>query len=93
VQFLSIYPGDPTTPGYTSKKDSLRASRMGSTPHIPSLPISWLDAQPILSALNGHGASGKEVNRTGWVGAIPGVSLGYSTKNTLRDKLTIPHIR
>jgi N-acetylated-alpha-linked acidic dipeptidase len=77
VQFLSIYPGDPTTPGYTSKEDSPRADKSGSVPHIPSLPISWLDAQPILQALNGFGTAGAEVNRTGWVGAIPGVN--YST--------------
>ena len=77
VQFLSIYPGDPTTPGYTSKEDSPRADKSGSVPHIPSLPISWLDAQPILQALNGFGTTGVDVNRTGWVGAIPGVN--YST--------------
>ena len=77
VQFLSIYPGDPTTPGYASKQDSPRADKSNSVPHIPSLPISWLDAQPILQALNGFGTSGAEVNRTGWVGAIPGVN--YST--------------
>ncbi|ORY06227.1 N-acetylated-alpha-linked acidic dipeptidase-like protein 2 [Clohesyomyces aquaticus] len=77
VQFLSIYPGDPTTPGYTSKEDSLRADISHSTPHIPSLPISWKDAQPILQALNGYGTNGTSVNRTGWVGAIPGVT--YST--------------
>lgn len=77
VQFLSTYPGDPTTPGYVSKRDSPRADRTDVTPQIPSLPISWLDAQPILQALNGFGTSGAQVNRTGWVGAIPGVN--YST--------------
>ncbi|KAF2712712.1 N-acetylated-alpha-linked acidic dipeptidase-like protein 2 [Pleomassaria siparia CBS 279.74] len=77
VQFLSIYPGDPTTPGYTSKEDSPRADKSNSVPHIPSLPISWLDAQTILQALDGFGTPGVQVNRTGWVGAIPGVN--YST--------------
>ncbi|KAF1359989.1 N-acetylated-alpha-linked acidic dipeptidase-like protein 2 [Lizonia empirigonia] len=77
VQFLSTYPGDPTTPGYVSKKDSPRSDRSIITPQIPSLPISWLEAQPLLQALNGFGSSGVEVNRTGWVGAIPGVN--YST--------------
>lgn len=77
VQFLSIYPGDPTTPGYVSKQDSPRADRSNSVPRIPSLPISWADAQPILQALNGYGTNGTDVNRTGWVGAIPGVT--YST--------------
>jgi N-acetylated-alpha-linked acidic dipeptidase len=77
VQFLSTYPGDPTTPGYVSKPDSERADRSKITPQIPSLPISWIEAQPILKALNGYGTNGTQVNRTGWVGAIPGVT--YST--------------
>jgi N-acetylated-alpha-linked acidic dipeptidase len=90
VQFLSIYPGDPTTPGYTSKQDSPRADRGGSVPHIPSLPISWLDAQPILQALDGFGTNGSEVNRTGWVGAIPDVS--YSTGQGAGVTLTMSNV-
>lgn len=73
VQFLSTYPGDPTTPGYVSKEDSPRSDRSTITPQIPSLPISWAEAQPLLQALNGFGPSSAEINRTGWVGAIPGV--------------------
>lgn len=96
VQFLSIYPGDPTTPGYTSKQDSPRADKGNSVPHIPSLPISWIDAQPILEALNGYGTAGAEVNRTGWVGAIPGVNYStgqgagasLSMSNIMEDKYT-----
>ncbi|KAF2203844.1 transferrin receptor ectodomain, apical domain-containing protein [Delitschia confertaspora ATCC 74209] len=76
VQFVSIYPGDPTTPGYASKGDSPRSDKSGSVPRIPSIPISWVDAQPILQSLNGHGPAGTDVNRTGWVGAIPGVIQG-----------------
>lgn len=77
VQFLSTYPGDPSTPGYVSKPGSPRADRSSITPQIPSLPISWIEAQPLLQALNGFGTNGTGVNRTGWVGAIPGVT--YST--------------
>ncbi|KAF2464932.1 glutamate carboxypeptidase 2 [Lindgomyces ingoldianus] len=96
VQFLSIYPGDPTTPGYTSKEDSPRADISLSVPRIPSLPISWKDAQPILKALNGYGANGTLVNRTGWVGAIPGVqyntgqgsSATLTMSNQMEDKMT-----
>ncbi|KAH8627718.1 putative glutamate carboxypeptidase [Alternaria alternata] len=69
--------GDPTTPGYVSKPDSPRADRTEITPQIPSLPISWIEAQPLLQALNGFGTNGTAVNRTNWVGAIPGV--GYFT--------------
>lgn len=96
VQFLSTYPGDPTTPGYASKKDSPRADKRDNVPNIPSLPISWLDAQPILQALNGHGTSGEDVNRTRWVGAIPGVDYStgvgsgasLSLSNVMKDNYT-----
>ncbi|KAF2737623.1 N-acetylated-alpha-linked acidic dipeptidase-like protein 2 [Polyplosphaeria fusca] len=90
VQFLSIYPGDPTTPGYTSKEDSPRADKSNTAPHIPSLPISWVDAQPILQALNGFGTTGTAVNRTGWVGAIPGVN--YSTGQGSNAVLSMSNI-
>ena len=96
VQFLSTSPGDPTTPGYPSKRDSPRADKSDRVPRIPSLPISWLDAQPILQALNGHGTSGEEVNRTKWVGEIPGVDYStgvgsgasLSLSNVMRDNYT-----
>jgi N-acetylated-alpha-linked acidic dipeptidase len=48
-----------------------------TVPKIPSLPISWLEAKPLLVALNGHGFDAKTVNRLNWVGAIDGVD--YST--------------
>lgn len=95
VQFLSTYPGDPTTPGYPSKRDSPRTSIKEVTPHIPSLPLSWIEAQPIVQALDGFGVSGKDVNRTNWVGAFnatystgpaPGVTLRLS--NFMEDKIT-----
>ncbi|KAK2805671.1 hypothetical protein FQN51_009174 [Onygenales sp. PD_10] len=76
VQFLSTYPGDPTTPGYPSREDSPRADKSPVVPKIPSIPISYANAIPILSALDGHGASGEKVNRTGWVGAL---NVSYST--------------
>ncbi|KAF2498023.1 N-acetylated-alpha-linked acidic dipeptidase-like protein 2 [Lophium mytilinum] len=77
VEFLSTYAGDPTTPGYPSKFGSPRSDRFVVTPRIPSIPISWLDAQPLLQALDGHGFTGEEVNRTGWLGGIGNVT--YST--------------
>ncbi|KAI0839059.1 Zn-dependent exopeptidase [Hypoxylon sp. FL0890] len=55
VQYISIAPGDPTTPGYPSKPGVPRASVNGSIPSIPSLPISYAEALPILKALNGLG--------------------------------------
>ncbi|KAI2468776.1 glutamate carboxypeptidase [Annulohypoxylon bovei var. microspora] len=76
VQFLSIYPGDPTTPGYPSKEDSPRTDPSRVLPKIPSIPISYVNAIPILAALDGQGTAGAEVNRTGWVGAL---NVSYST--------------
>lgn len=87
VQFLSTYPGDPTTPGYPSKPDSPRTGIDKVTPQIPSLPLSWVEAQPLIQALDGHGPTGTEINRTNWIGAFnasyssgpaPGVTLSMS---------------
>ncbi|KAJ4514588.1 hypothetical protein HRR78_005901 [Exophiala dermatitidis] len=95
VQFLSTYPGDPTTPGYPSRFDSPRADTSPVTPRIPSLPISWKDAQPLLQALDGHGPNGETVNRTNWVGKLnatystgpaPGTTISLS--NVMRDEIT-----
>ncbi|KAF2006416.1 Zn-dependent exopeptidase [Amniculicola lignicola CBS 123094] len=54
-QFLSFAPGDPTTPGYPSKPGAPRLPVDHAIPHIPSIPISYQDALPLLKALNGHG--------------------------------------
>ncbi|KYK54633.1 hypothetical protein DCS_06593 [Drechmeria coniospora] len=63
VQYLSIRPGDPTTPGYPSKPGAPRAPADDSTPSIPSIPISYADAIPILKALNGHGPDAASLNK------------------------------
>jgi N-acetylated-alpha-linked acidic dipeptidase len=59
VQFLPMYPGDPSTPGVASVP-SLPASKRIPTgklqydlPSIPSDPLSSADATPILRALDG----------------------------------------
>lgn len=53
--FVGVAPGDPTTPGYPSKPGVPRGPANVSTPSIPSLPISYAEALPLLQALNGHG--------------------------------------
>ncbi|CAO2649807.1 Nn.00g010990.m01.CDS01 [Neocucurbitaria sp. VM-36] len=63
VQFLSFAPGDPTTPGYPSKPGAPRLPVDHAMPHIPSLPISYLDALPLLKALNGHGPKASSFNK------------------------------
>ncbi|KAI0550511.1 hypothetical protein F4679DRAFT_542663 [Xylaria curta] len=62
VEYLSMGPGDPTTPGYPSKPGVPREPTDGILPRIPSLPISYAEALPILKALNGHGPKAKNIN-------------------------------
>ncbi|KAF9058017.1 Zn-dependent exopeptidase [Panaeolus papilionaceus] len=51
VQFLSSYPGDPTTPGYPAYEDAERTEG-SNIPKIPSLPISWANAQRLLQEID-----------------------------------------
>ncbi len=55
IQDLTIYPGDPLTPGYASTKDAKRIplSQVTDLPHIPCLPISYGNAEKLLSNLAG----------------------------------------
>ncbi|KAJ5308897.1 hypothetical protein PENANT_c013G05105 [Penicillium antarcticum] len=62
TQFLSILPGDPTTPGYPSKPGCERQDPHKSIPSIPSLPISYNEVLPFLKALNGHGPKASDYN-------------------------------
>lgn len=50
MQFLSIYPGDPTTPGYPAYENSTRTEG-SNIPSIPSLPISWRTAERLLEEI------------------------------------------
>jgi N-acetylated-alpha-linked acidic dipeptidase len=62
VQFLPIYPGDPTTPGVASVPNLPAAERLPTDklqydrPSIPANPLSSADAAPILRALSGPAA-------------------------------------
>ncbi|KAF2850008.1 N-acetylated-alpha-linked acidic dipeptidase-like protein 2 [Plenodomus tracheiphilus IPT5] len=89
VAFLSTYPGDPTTPGYPSKEDSPRLEKK-TVPGIPSLPISWTEAKPLLQALNGAGLRAEDIARPNWQGAIPDVR--YSSGPASGTTLTINNI-
>jgi len=62
-QYLSFAPGDPTTIGYPSKPGAPRQSPDGKIPDIPSLPISYIEALPLLKALNGHGPNATSFNK------------------------------
>jgi N-acetylated-alpha-linked acidic dipeptidase len=70
VQYMFKYPGDATTPGVASTPslaDSQRLplQKIDSLPSIPSVPISYKDASPILEHLGGPGVP------KGWQGALP----------------------
>ncbi|KIX04555.1 uncharacterized protein Z518_05425 [Rhinocladiella mackenziei CBS 650.93] len=77
TQFLSVLPGDPTTPGYPSKPGVPRVDPHGSTPQIPSLPISYVDALPLLRALNGHGLNASDFNDD-WRGGLGYKGVDYN---------------
>jgi N-acetylated-alpha-linked acidic dipeptidase len=70
VQYMFKYPGDATTPGVASTPDLSDAKRVPlekieSLPNIPSMPISYKDAAPILEHLTGPAVP------KGWQGALP----------------------
>ncbi len=64
---LPICPGDPLTPGVgaTASAKRLRLEEAQTLTKIPVLPLSYADAQPLLSALKGP------VPPEGWRGALP----------------------
>jgi N-acetylated-alpha-linked acidic dipeptidase len=70
IQYMFKYPGDPTTPGFASLPslpDSKRVppAKAAAMPKIPTMPISYGDARPILENL-----AGPESPRE-WQGALP----------------------
>ena len=75
VQFLSVYPGDPTTPGEPAYPNVTRIEG-GNFPSIPSLPISFEDALPILKHLEGKGPKAADLGAE-WVGGLGFFGLDY----------------
>ena len=67
VQYMFFYPGDPLTPGWgaTGAAERNSADFAKNMPRIPSLPISYFDAEKILRHL-----AGANVPR-GWQGGLP----------------------
>ncbi len=64
---LPLRPGDPLTPMRGATEDATRLERSDAETlmQIPVLPISWLDAQPLLEALGGETAPAD------WRGGLP----------------------
>lgn len=70
VEYMFLYPGDATTPGIASTPSLPASKRIPPDksqvlPRIPSTPLSWHDAEPILRALGGRSVP------AGWQGALP----------------------
>jgi N-acetylated-alpha-linked acidic dipeptidase len=64
---MGLYPGDPLTPGIGATKDAKRLamSDAATIMKIPTIPISYADAQVFLAALTGP------VAPQSWRGALP----------------------
>jgi len=67
VMDMPLYPGDPLTPGVGATKDAkrLKLSEAPTLTKVPTLPISYGDAQPLLAALTGPVAPER------WRGGLP----------------------
>lgn len=85
TSFLSLLPGDPTTPGYASKPGVPRADPHYSTPKIPSLPISYQDALPLLTALNGYGPKASDFGSAWQGGGLSHKGIEYNIGPTPDD--------
>lgn len=78
------YPGDPLTPGTPSISGTPRLSpdEAASVLRIPTVPISWGDARPLLAALGGP------IAPEAWRGALPlTYRVGGDDKVRLRLKV------
>ncbi len=67
ILYLTSYAGDPLTPGVAATRDARRINPKDSPtlPHIPTTPLSYQDATPILENLTGP------VAPASWQGALP----------------------
>ncbi|KAL1583100.1 hypothetical protein WHR41_08302 [Cladosporium halotolerans] len=83
VSLVSWVIGDPLTPGWASNEGAKRVD-VEDNPRlvsIPSLPIGWRDAEPLLKALQGHGLNVPEK----WVGGPPGFASRWASGNASND--------
>jgi hypothetical protein len=83
VGLMSWVIGDPLTPGWASTEKAHR-NAVEDNPGlvgIPSLPIAWRDAEPLLKALQGHGLEVPD----GWVGGPPDFAEKWSSGNVSND--------
>lgn len=81
VALSSWVVGDALTPGWAStvKADRVSEDDNPGLVKIPSLPLSWRDAQKLLQALKGHG---QKVPSDDWVGGVPDVEWWIGDKTS-----------
>lgn len=67
VMDISLYPGDPQTPGVGAVPGAklISLDQVKTVPKIPVLPISYADATPLLQSLQG------EIVPEAWRGSLP----------------------
>ncbi len=67
VSDMVLYPGDPLTPGVAATPDAKRltVAEAPTITKIPTMPISYGDAQPLLEALRGP------IAPSAWRGGLP----------------------
>ncbi|KAL8954470.1 MAG: hypothetical protein Q9183_007102, partial [Haloplaca sp. 2 TL-2023] len=73
VTMSSWVVGDVLSPGYASLPGEKRRESKDNNPglaQIPSIPLSWRDAQKLLQSLKGHG---KKISDTKAIGGVPDV--------------------
>jgi hypothetical protein len=85
VSLMSWVVGDVLTPGWASTKDAKRIPKEDNPGlvNIPSLPLSWGDAQHLLQAIQGFGQPCPEE----WKGGIPDVEYWSGNLSSPRVRL------
>lgn len=84
VSLMNWIVGDVLTPQWESEEQSPRIKVPDAVGlvQIPSLPLAWRDAQPLLQSLQGHGQTLDD----DWIGGVPDVDwwTGDSSSPTVR---------
>jgi len=71
VSLVNWVVGDLLTPGWASTKGAQRLSKdeNPALPNIPSIPLAWRDASPLLKSIQGYG----HLSPSEWQGGVPEV--------------------
>jgi N-acetylated-alpha-linked acidic dipeptidase len=84
VAAMPLYPGDPLTPGYAAKEGAKRLTREEAPTilKIPTLPISYGDAEKFLAALEGR------VVPAAWRGSLP-ITYHVGATDAVKAKMVV----